>query len=94
MKKTRETGIFWGYDFDFHVGISLASGNSSFYDICRLLYRSLSTLSRQAQSKETLKQHEEILDAIKNKDEERAVKHMEDHIDYVREIWERGLNPR
>ncbi|WP_179293986.1 FCD domain-containing protein [Candidatus Methanoperedens nitratireducens] len=93
-EKTRETGIFWGYDFDFHVGISLASGNSSFYDICRLLYRSLSTLSRQAQSKETLKQHEEILDAIKNKDEERAVKHMEDHIDYVREIWERGLNPR
>jgi len=59
-----------------------------------LLYRSLSTLSRQAQSKETLKQHEEILDAIKNKDEERAIKHMEDHIDYVREIWLRGLNPR
>lgn len=91
---TRETGVFWGYDFDFHVGISSASGNSSFYDICRLLYRSLSTLSRQAQSMETLKQHREILDAIRNKDEDRAVKHMEDHIDYVREIWERGLNPR
>ncbi len=93
-EKTREIGVFWGYDFDFHVGISLASGNSSFYDICRLLYRSLSTLSRQAQSRETLKQHREILDAIKNKDEERAVKHMEDHIDYVREICERGLNSR
>lgn len=93
-EKTSETGVFWGYDFDFHVGISSASGNSSFYDICRLLYRSLSTLSRQAQSRETLKQHREILDAIKNKDEERAVKHMEDHIDYVREIWQRGLNPR
>ncbi len=51
-------------------------------------------MSRQAQSKETLKQHREILDAIKNKDEERAIKHMEDHINYVREIWQRGLNPR
>ncbi|MCZ7394660.1 MAG: FCD domain-containing protein [Candidatus Methanoperedens sp.] len=92
-EKAKEKDI-WEYDFDFHVGISVASGNSLFYDICRLLYRSLSPLSRQVQSFETLRQHSKILDAIIDKDEERAIKHMEAHIDYVRSVWEQGFNAR
>lgn len=90
-EKARETGILWGYDFDFHAAISVASGNSLFYDIYKLLYKSLSPLSKQAQSFETLRQHHKILDAIIDKDEEKAIKHMEAHLDYVRGIWEKGF---
>lgn len=92
--KTKEYFVF---NLDFHQCIIRASHNKSLQDMYQVVFKKLSlfrqmTLAQDDRLQLSLIQHEQIFNAIKQKDSQLASKLAREHVEEAKEVLRKQLN--
>lgn len=91
-RSSRESTAFLDRDGDFHRVIAEISGNPIFSSLNEAMFGWLAhfhidLVRKPGFEKLTIKEHREIIDAIADKDEERAAKAMTDHLNRANALY-------
>lgn len=99
-KSSSDSEVFLDRDGDFHRAIAEISGNPIFSSLNEAMFGWLAhfhidLVRKPGLEKLTIKEHRDIIEAIADKDEERAAKAMTDHLNRANALYHQshGLHP-